>query len=123
MNNKDHHGREIVQSNIPSPAELASIADDLEKQTESVDQLEFLACVLRKLTERNPHAIDGQDRQQYKWRLEFHPNDLRFLSDSFLKLAEELENHDGMESDDVLESIEHIEAMLSIKATKAVGRA
>lgn len=110
-------------SNIPSPAELASIADDLEKQTESVDQLEFLVCVLGKLTERNPNAIDGQDRQQYKWRLEFHPSDLRLLSDSFLKLAEELENHEGMESDDVLESIEHIEAMLSIKATKAVGRA
>lgn len=110
-------------SNIPSPAELASIADDLEKQTESVDQLEFLVCVLGKLTEHNPNAIDGQDRPQYKWKLEFHPSDLRFLSDAFLKLAEELENHEGMESDDVLESIEHIEAMLSIKATKAVGRA
>ena len=106
-------------SNIPSPAELASIADDLEKQTESVDQLEFLVCVLGKLTEHNPEAKQGE----YKWNLEFHPSDLRFLSDSFLKLAEELENHDGMESDDVLESIEHIEAMLSIKATKAVGRA
>lgn len=109
--------------NIPSPAELASIADDLEKQAESVDQLEFLVCVLGKLTEHNPHAIDGLEGQQYKWRLEFHPSDLRFLSDAFLKLAEELENHDGMESDDVLESIEHIEAMLSVKATKAVGRA
>lgn len=120
MNNKDHHGREIaVEANIPSPAELASIADDLEKETSSVDQLEFLVCVLGKLAERNPDAREGE----YKWHLELHPSDLLFLSDAFRSLANGLDYHREMESDGFLESIEHIREMLSIKATKAVGRA
>ena len=50
------------------------------------------------------------------------PSDLRFLSDSHTTLADGLEYHD-MESDGVLESIEHIREMLALKATKAVGRA
>lgn len=104
---------------IPSPAELSSIADDLEKQAESVDQLDFLVCVLGKLTERNSEAKEGE----YKWSLEFSTPDLQFLSDSFLKLAEGLAVDIDLESDGVLESIEHIRAMLSIKATKAVGKA
>jgi len=105
---------------IPSPAELSSIADDLEKQAESVDQLDFLVCVFGKLTERNSEAKEGE----YKWSLEFNTPDLRFLSDSFLKLAEELDcQREPIGSDGVLESIEHIQAMLALKATKAVGRA
>lgn len=116
---KDHHGRTIEsEPKIPSPAELASIADDLEKETSSVDQLEFLVCVLGKLAERNPDANEGE----YKWHLEIHPSDFIFLSDAFRSLANGLDYHQ-MESDGVLESIEHIREMLSIKATKAVGRA
>jgi hypothetical protein len=42
---------------IPSPTELASIADDLEKQTESVNQLEFLVTILDKLTEESIEHI------------------------------------------------------------------
>jgi hypothetical protein len=110
-------------SNIPSPTELASIADDLEKQTSlwgSVDQLEFLVTILDKLTELDPKS--NETASNFKWKLEFHPSDLRFLSEAFSTLADGLEYHD-MESDGVLESVEHIREMLSLKATKAVGRA
>jgi hypothetical protein len=105
---------------IPSPTELASIADDLEKQTENVDQLEFLVTILDKLTELDPKS--NETASNFKWKLEFHPSDLRFLSEAFSTLADGLEYHD-MESDGVLESVEHIREMLSLKATKAVGRA
>ena len=110
-------------SNIPSPTELASIADDLEKQTSlwgSVDQLEFLVTILDKLTELDPKS--NETASNFKWKLEFHPSDLRFLSEAFSTLADGLEYHD-MESDGVLEPVEHIREMLSLKATKAVGRA
>ena len=81
---------------IPSPTELASIADDLEKQTESVNQLEFLVTILDKLTELDPKA--NETASNFKWKLEFHPSDLRFLSEAFSTLADGLEYHD-MESD------------------------
>lgn len=97
-------------------AELASIADDLEKQAEGVDQLDFLICVLNKLAERNPQSKETE----YKWHLEIHPTDLRLLSDCLTTLADGL---DEMESDDVMDSIEQVRNILTLKWMKAVGRA
>ena len=100
----------------PSPAELSDIADDLEKQCDSVDDLDFLVSVLLHLSERNPKAKKGE----YQFNYEFVPESLRTLSDALSKLADGL---DGLESDATLESIEHIREMIAIKAAKAVGRA
>jgi len=105
-----------MSENIPSPAELSSIADDLEKQCNSVDDLDFLVGILLHISERNKEAKEGE----YKYNYELVPENLRTLSDAFLKLAEGLE---GLEADATLESIEHIREMIAIKATKAVGRA
>lgn len=94
-----------------TPADLSSLADDLEKRCENVDQLDFLVGFLAWLNDRY---------------IDIYPNDLAVLADHCLEMADKFaaagldtESIDGI--DDAHLSQLHV--ILGAKYCKAVGRA
>lgn len=87
-----------------TPAELSSLADDIEKDCEDLETLDFVMSVLNWLTD------DDKD---------LPANRIKFLGDQLLEIADCLERS---EDDRVALDLMDLNAMLAAKYCKAVGR-
>lgn len=94
-----------------TPAEISSLADDLEKHCENVDQLDFLVSLIAWLSDQ---TADARSCTMF-------PEHLKLLSDHFYQMA----NSFGADADEeeVADALRHLHAMLGAKYCKAVGRA
>lgn len=102
-----------------NPADLSSLADDLEKRCENIDQLDFLIALLAWISGKLDESFD------------LLPNDFAVLADHFYELADKFA-HFGLENDEygeadtaneIAEDLRHLHAILASKYCKAVGRA
>jgi len=100
-----------------TPAELSSLADDLEKRCENVDQLDFLVAFLAWISDNHDDLI---------------VNDFAVLADHCYEIADKfacamLSSQDPHGQADCAEEVEDairdLHAMLGAKYCKAVGRA
>ena len=96
-----------------TPADLSSLADDLEKRCENVDQLDFLVCFLAWLCDKSTDI----------WPTDICPNDFAVLAEHCLEMADKFavasDEEDGI--DDA--ALSDLHAILGAKYCKAVGRA
>lgn len=99
-----------------TPADLSSLADDLEKRCENVDQLDFLVGFLAWLC----------DQSVVQCKQDLYPNDFAVLADHCLEMADKFaasgldtETVDGIEDS----ALADLHAILGAKYCKAVGRA
>ena len=100
-----------------TPADLSSLADDLEKRCENVDQLDFLVGFLAWLSDQSFDLL---------------VNDFSVLADHCYEIADKLScgilasqdpNGQADDAEEVAEAITNLHAILGAKYCKAVGRA
>jgi len=89
-----------------TPADLSSLADNLEKRCENVDQLDFLVGLLAWISDQSFDLL---------------VNDFSVLADHCYEIADKLGQGDGFE--EVAEDITNLHAILGAKYCRAVGRA
>ena len=105
-------------------ADLSSLADDLEKRCENVDQLDFLVGFLAWLSDK------ADDARSYQLLV----NDFSVLADHCYEIADKLScvlarinwpdpNGQADDAEEVAEAITNLHAILGAKYCKAVGRA
>ena len=103
-------------------ADLSSLADDLEKRCENVDQLDFLVGFLAWLSDK------ADDARSYQLLV----NDFSVLADHCYEIAGKLScgilasqdpNGQADDAEEVAEAITNLHAILGAKYCKAVGRA
>jgi hypothetical protein len=93
-----------------TPADLSSLADDLEKRCENVDQLDFLVTFLAWISDNHDNLT---------------VNDFEALADHCYEISDRL--HCGIPTpsydEEVADAVTTLHAMLGAKYCKAVGRA
>ena len=100
-----------------TPADFSSLADDLEKRCENVDQLDFLVSFLAWLSDNHADLL---------------VNDFEVLADHCYEISDKLscgilasQDPSGQADDaeEVANAINDLHAILGAKYCKAVGRA
>jgi len=101
-----------------SMASIRELCDDVERNTESVDQMDLLVSILAHLVKDSQHRASPD--QKWRWEYEIHAPDLSLLADTFQLLATECSSLDSAK---VMTTIETLHDCLAKKTIKAVGRA
>ena len=107
-----------------SMANIRGLCDDVERHTESVDQMDLLVSVLAHLVKDSQHRATPD--QKWRWEYEIHAPDLSLLADTFQLLADyvgECDRQKEFDSQKVMTTLETLHDCLAKKTLKAVGRA
>jgi hypothetical protein len=91
-------------------ADLSSLADDLEKRCENVDQLDFLVSLIAWLSDQTADARSCT----------LLPETFKLLSDHFYEMAD---SFGAADEEEVADALRNLHAILGAKYCKAVGRA
>jgi hypothetical protein len=100
------------------------LCDDVERHTESVDQMDLLVSLLAHLTKDSQHRATPD--QKWRWHYEIHAPDLSLLADTFQLLADfvgECDRQKGFDSAKVMITIEALHQCIAQKTLKALGKA
>ena len=100
------------------------LCDDVERHTESVDQMDLLLSVLAHLVKDSQHRATPD--QKWRWEHEIHAPDLSLLADTFQLLADfagECDRQKQFDSERVMITIETLHQCLAKSYLKKVGRA
>jgi len=105
-------------------ASIRGLCDDIERNTESVDQMDLLVSVLAHLTKDSQHRATPD--QKWRWHYEIHAPDLSLLADTFQLLADyagECDRQKQFDSAKVMTTLESLHECLAKSYLKKVGRA
>jgi len=100
------------------------LCDDVERHTESVDQMDLLLSVLAHLVKDSQHRATPD--QKWRWEHEIHAPDLSLLADTFQLLADyagECDRQKAFDSEKVMITIEALHQCIAQKTLKALGKA
>jgi len=100
------------------------LCDDVERHTESVDQMDLLLSVLAHLVKDSQHRATPD--QKWRWEHEIHAPDLSLLADTFQLLADfagECDRQKEFDSEKVMITIESLHQCIAQKTLKALGKA
>jgi len=105
-------------------ASIRGLCGDVERHTESVDQMDLLVSLLAHLTKDSQHRATPD--QKWRWHYEIHAPDLCLLADTFQLLADyvgECDRQKEFNSAKVMTTLETLHDCLAKSYLKKVGRA